>query len=69
MASRVLVCSLALGAGFVQTYHQFLAIRSIFGIVMGGIFGIAASTALENLPVEAASGLLQQATSLRPSSI
>ena len=46
-----------------QTYHEFLAIRSIFGIGMGGIWGMAASTALENLPVEArglASGLLQQ---------
>jgi len=58
-----LVCALELGAGFVQTYHEFLAIRSIFGIGMGGIWGMAASTALENLPVEArgvASGLLQQ---------
>ena len=37
--------------------------RSLFGIGMGGIWGLAASTALENLPVEArglASGVLQQ---------
>jgi SHS family lactate transporter-like MFS transporter len=35
----------------------------MFGIGMGGIWGMAASTALENLPVEArglASGILQQ---------
>jgi SHS family lactate transporter-like MFS transporter len=38
-------------------------VRSLFGIGMGGIWGLAASTALENLPVEArglASGVLQQ---------
>ncbi|KAF8644377.1 hypothetical protein AX16_008502 [Volvariella volvacea WC 439] len=59
----VLVGVLELGAGFVQTFRQFLALRSLFGIGMGGIWGLAASTALENLPVEArglASGVLQQ---------
>ncbi|KAF8803096.1 MFS general substrate transporter [Phlegmacium glaucopus] len=59
----ILVAVLELGAGFVQTFHQFLALRSLFGIGMGGIWGLAASTALENLPVEArgiASGFLQQ---------
>jgi SHS family lactate transporter-like MFS transporter len=51
------------GAGFVQTFHQFLALRSLFGIAMGGIWGLAAATALENLPVEVrglASGVVQQ---------
>lgn len=46
-----------------QTFRQFLALRSLFGIGMGGIWGLAASTALENLPVETrglASGILQQ---------
>lgn len=54
---------LELGAGFVQTFPQFLALRSLFGIGMGGIWGLAASTALENLPVEVrgiASGILQE---------
>ncbi|KAK7032643.1 hypothetical protein VNI00_012908 [Paramarasmius palmivorus] len=58
-----LIAILELGAGFVQTFQQFLAVRSLFGIGMGGIWGLAASTALENLPVEArglASGVLQQ---------
>jgi len=57
------VAVLELGAGFVQTFKQFLALRSLFGIGMGGIWGLAAATALENLPVEArgiASGFLQQ---------
>jgi SHS family lactate transporter-like MFS transporter len=59
----VLVANLELGAGFVQTFKQFLALCSLFGIGMGGIWGLAASTALENLPFEArglASGILQQ---------
>ncbi|KIK68574.1 hypothetical protein GYMLUDRAFT_215299 [Collybiopsis luxurians FD-317 M1] len=59
----LLVCVLELGAGFVNTYSQFLAVRSLFGIGMGGIWGMASSTALENLPVEVrglASGVLQQ---------
>jgi SHS family lactate transporter-like MFS transporter len=63
VANLVLVSVLELSAGFVQTFHQFLALRSIFGIGMGGIWGLAASTALENLPVEVrglASGVLQQ---------
>jgi len=63
ICNLVLVAILELGAGFVQTFHQFLALRSLFGVGMGGIWGLAASTALENLPVEArglASGFLQE---------
>jgi SHS family lactate transporter-like MFS transporter len=59
----VLCAVLELGAGFVQTFSQFLALRSLFGIAMGGIWGMAAATALENLPVEVrglASGVIQQ---------
>src|SRR5712675_978626 len=49
----LLICSaLELGAGFVHTFSQFLALRSLFGITMGGIWGLASSTALENLPIE-----------------
>ena len=51
-----------LGAGFATTFKGFLALRSFFGIAMGGIWGLASSTALENLPVELrglASGVLQ----------
>ncbi|KAH0826254.1 carboxylic acid transporter protein [Lanmaoa asiatica] len=59
----LLCCSFSLGTSFVQTFTQFLAIRSLFGIAMGGVWGLAASTALENLPVELrglASGIVQQ---------
>ncbi|KAJ7455595.1 carboxylic acid transporter protein [Mycena galericulata] len=57
------VAVLELGAGFVQTFRQFLVLRSLFGIGMGGIWGMAASTSLENLPVGLrgiGSGVLQQ---------
>ena len=58
-----MVAILELGSGFVNDYNAFLGVRSLFGIAMGGIWGLAASTALENLPVEVrglASGVLQQ---------
>ena len=59
----ILVALFELGTGFVRTFPQFLAVRSLFGIGMGGVWGLAASTALESLPVEVrglASGILQQ---------
>ncbi|KAH8992587.1 MFS general substrate transporter [Lactarius hatsudake] len=63
VANLLLCSSVQLGTSFVQTFQQFLAVRSLFGIAMGGVWGLASSTALENLPVEArglASGVLQQ---------
>lgn len=59
----ILCCAFELGTGFVNTYPQFLAVRALFGVAMGGIWGLSSSTALENLPVELrglASGVLQQ---------
>ncbi|OSD07464.1 carboxylic acid transporter [Trametes coccinea BRFM310] len=59
----LMIAVLELGSGFVETFHAFLGVRSLFGIAMGGIWGLAAATALENLPVEVrglASGVLQQ---------
>lgn len=61
---NLLLCAvLELGSGFIHDFKTFLAVRSLFGIAMGGVWGLAASTALENLPVEArglASGVVQQ---------
>lgn len=60
-------CSFSLATSFVQTFTQFLVIRSLFGVAMGGIWGLAASTALENLPVELrglGSGIVQQGYAL-----
>ncbi|KAK7448471.1 hypothetical protein VKT23_013733 [Stygiomarasmius scandens] len=63
VVNLIFIAILEIGVSFTQTYSQFLAVRSLFGIGMGGIWGLAAATALENLPVEArglASGVLQQ---------
>jgi MFS family permease len=55
--------TLSQGTGFCQTFEQFLAVRACFGIAMGGLYGNAAATALEDVPFEArglVSGMLQQ---------
>ncbi|GAA5882443.1 hypothetical protein JCM16303_001736 [Sporobolomyces ruberrimus] len=64
MIADLLCCAaLSLGTAFTKNFSQFLAVRSLFGIAMGGIWGMAASGGLETLPVEARglfSGILQQ---------
>ena len=32
------------------TFQQFLAVRSLFGLFMGGVYGNAVAMALENCP-------------------
>ncbi|KAI9163846.1 Carboxylic acid transporter protein [Paramyrothecium foliicola] len=61
--NNLLFIVLELGTGFAQTYEQFLACRALFGIAMGGLYGNAAATSLEDCPDEARglmSGILQQ---------
>ncbi|CAI5759550.1 unnamed protein product [Candida verbasci] len=56
-----------LGTGFVKTYKQFLAVRAIFGIAMGGIFGITCGDALGDAPKNARgvlSGIFQEGYAL-----
>ena len=63
MVNNILFIVLELGTGFCTTYGQFLACRSLFGIAMGGLYGNAAATALEDCPRHARgmlSGMLQQ---------
>ncbi|CAK7210913.1 Carboxylic acid transporter [Sporothrix curviconia] len=63
VVNNILFIVLELGTGFCQTYQQFLACRALFGVAMGGLYGNAAATALEDLPEEARglmSGILQQ---------
>ncbi|KAJ5495471.1 Carboxylic acid transporter protein [Penicillium diatomitis] len=63
VVNQLLFIAIELGGGFCQTYQQFLGCRAIFGIAMGGLYGNAAATALEDCPPEARgiiSGLLQQ---------
>lgn len=63
VANNVLFIVLELGTGFCQTYEQFLGIRAVYGIAMGGLYGNAAATAIEDVPEKARgiiSGMLQQ---------
>lgn len=63
VVNNILFICLELGTGFCNTYKQFLACRALFGIAMGGLYGNAAATALEDCPEEArgiVSGMLQQ---------
>ncbi|KAF2789901.1 sugar transporter family protein, partial [Melanomma pulvis-pyrius CBS 109.77] len=63
VVNNILFIVLELGTGFVGTYNQFLGVRALFGIAMGGLYGNAAATALEDCPEAARgiiSGMLQQ---------
>lgn len=63
VANLVLLIIFEMSTGFVQTYSQFLAVRALFGISMGGMYGNASATALEDAPIPARgllSGLLQE---------
>lgn len=52
-----------LASAFAPTLHSFLVCRALFGIAMGGVWGVGAALALETLPVQGRgffSGLLQE---------
>jgi putative sialic acid transporter len=52
---------------YCTTYQQFLGVRSLFGLFMGGVYGNAIAMALEQCPANARglmSGILQQGYSL-----
>lgn len=46
-----LLVVLQIGTGFVKTYKQFLGVRAIFGVAMGGVYGFSLATALDDAPV------------------
>ncbi|KIJ54140.1 hypothetical protein M422DRAFT_221672 [Sphaerobolus stellatus SS14] len=59
----LMCCVLQIGSSFCNSYRQFLGVRSLFGIAMGGVWGLSVATALENVPVETRgflSGVLQE---------
>ncbi|KAI1823295.1 carboxylic acid transport protein [Xylaria intraflava] len=59
----VVIGFLQIGTIYAATFRQFILVRALFGIFMGGVYGNAAAMALENCPVEARgfiSGLFQQ---------
>jgi SHS family lactate transporter-like MFS transporter len=56
-----------LATGFAHTFVQFLLIRAVFGVVMGGQWGVGVSLAMEKVPARyrgVLSGLLQQGYSI-----
>ncbi|KAK4554625.1 Carboxylic acid transporter [Recurvomyces mirabilis] len=63
VGNMILFIVLELATGFVSDYNSFLAVRALYGIAMGALYGNVASTALEDCPVQARgiiSGLMQQ---------
>ena len=63
IVNMILFIVLELATGFCNTFEQFLGVRAIYGIAMGGLYGNAAATALEDCPSPArgiVSGMLQQ---------
>nr|QFR37179.1 MFS transporter [Cyberlindnera americana] len=57
LAVMILFCIIEIGTGFVQNYTQFLIVRFMFGICMGGCYTTASATALESQPADARSFL------------
>lgn len=50
IANCSLLIVFVLLTGFCKSYEQFLAVRALFGVAMGGLYGNAAATALEDVP-------------------
>ncbi|OOF96417.1 hypothetical protein ASPCADRAFT_144850 [Aspergillus carbonarius ITEM 5010] len=65
--NMIVLGALQIATIYSQTFQQFLAVRSLFGLFMGGVYGNAIAMALEHCPVNARglmSGILQQGYSL-----
>ncbi|CAK1360095.1 Carboxylic acid transporter protein [Cercospora beticola] len=63
VANMIILGILQIATIYSTTFGQFLAVRSLFGLFMGGVYGNAVAMALENCPVQARglmSGILQQ---------
>src|SRR5580765_5933310 len=63
MANVIYFSVIELACGFAPNFTVFLVLRALFGIGMGGEWGLGASLALESIPAKARgliSGLLQQ---------
>lgn len=57
IATAAMFLALQIGTGFCTTYQQFLAVRAISGIAMGGTYATAAATSLDDSPIKARSFL------------
>jgi SHS family lactate transporter-like MFS transporter len=63
MANVVSYSVFAVASAFAPSFGMFLATRALFGVAMGGEWGVGAALALESLPAEGRgffSGLLQE---------
>lgn len=63
IVNLLLMMVIQIGVSFIQNFKQFLGVRALFGIIMGGIYGNATATALDDCPPRAKgfiSGFLQQ---------
>ena len=63
MVNVILYSALELASGFAPTLTSLLVLRALFGVAMGGEWGLGASLALESTPAEVRgllSGILQQ---------
>ncbi|KAI1840321.1 hypothetical protein JX265_013744 [Neoarthrinium moseri] len=67
VGNMVILGLLQIATIYSVTFEQFLAVRSLFGLFMGGVYGNAVAMALENCPLDARglmSGIMQQGYSL-----
>ncbi|KAJ7150555.1 MFS general substrate transporter [Mycena crocata] len=67
VVNLVIIAILQIGTVYASTWPAFLAVRALFGVMMGGIWGLSASMTLESMPAEARglfSGVLQQGYAL-----
>ncbi|KAF1952972.1 carboxylic acid transport protein-like protein [Byssothecium circinans] len=63
VANMIILGLLQIATIYSATFQQFLAVRALFGLFMGGVYGNAIAMALENCPTNARglmSGILQQ---------
>ena len=61
--NMIILGLLQIGTIYSRTFSEFLAVRSLFGLFMGGVYGNAIAMALEHCPVQTRgimSGILQQ---------
>jgi SHS family lactate transporter-like MFS transporter len=48
IVNLIIIAALQLATAHCDTFDQFLGVRALFGIGMGGIWGLSASMALES---------------------
>ncbi|KAL2146542.1 hypothetical protein VTI28DRAFT_3432 [Corynascus sepedonium] len=67
VANMIILGVLQIGTIYSRNFSDFLAVRALFGLFMGGVYGNAIAMALDNSPADARglmSGILQQGYSL-----